>query len=378
MGGSVTPTDTTVAYGGSVTVEITADDCYHIDSVFLNGEYVGAETSYVISDITDNQVVEVFFAQDYYDVFVVVSNEDELLFFDTLHTPCGSDTLVSVPLFNCYSVDSILVNGVSVVGADDILIENIHENKEVIFYLSRGQYIIVASKEGNGTISPSDTVHTPCDAQILFTFTPDEGWYVENLIVDGDSLGTPAENSYSFVNIVSDHTIKVIFAPTVYIITSSIDPIDAGRITPYGQITVNYGEDQTYNITPFPGYQVVDVEVDGVSQGAITTYTFHHVDSNHTIVAHLMVDGVEETVVNEEIAMWPNPVESHCHIRIPSLNGNGTVELQLFDVQGKLILRKRIETNETEIDFSGRPSGMYLLRVVSDGNIINTKKVIRK
>ena len=57
---------------------------------------------------------------------------------------------------------------------------------------------------------------------------------------------------------------------------------------------------------------------------------------------------------------------------------NGMVELQLFDVQGKLILRKRIETDETEIDFAGRPSGMYLLRVVSDGKVVDTKKVIRK
>ena len=378
-GGSVTPSDTTVAYGETVTVEITADDCYHVDSVVVNGENMGAVTSYNLPNITENQVVEAFFTMDSYDIFVLVSTEDALVFFDTIENlSCGADTLVEVPLFDCYYVDSIVVNGVRMENIEAVVIENIHETKNVIFYLSREQFIIVASKEGNGTISPSDTVHTLCDSQVQFTFTPDEGWYVENLIVDGESLGTPEENQYTFVNINANHTIKVVFAPNVYIITSSIDPIDAGNITPYGQTLVNHGENQTFNIMPFPGYQVIDVEVDGESQGAITTYTFYNVTANHTIVAHLMTVGVEESVVNKEVLVWPNPVENSCHIRIPDLNVTHTMELQLFDSQGKMILSKQVEADETEIDFYGRPSGMYMLRVVANGNVIATKKVIRK
>ena len=198
---------------------------------------------------------------------------------------------------------------------------------------------------------------------------------MENLIVDGESIGTPTSGDYTFYNIHENHTIEVIFSPNVYIITSSIDPIDAGHITPYGQIEVTYGADQTFNIEPFPGYQVVDVEVDGVSQGAVTTYTFHHVEANHTIVAHLQVVGVEEATANEEISVWPNPVENVCHIQLPGIH---SVEIQLFDAQGKLLLRKYAEADEVEIDLSQRPSGMYLLRIVSDGNVIITKKVIRK
>ena len=375
-GGTVTPRDTTVTYGESIIVEVTPEDCYHIDSVVVNGENIGALSSYELSNITENKVVEAFFARDNYDVFVTVSNESELLFFDTIRAlPCGSDTLVEVPLFDCYHVDSILVNGNRMDNIETVLIEDIHENKDIVFFLSREQFIIVATQQGQGEISPSDTVHTPCDSQVTFTFTPDEGWYVENLIVDGESLGTPTENQYTFVNINASHTIEVVFMPTVFIITSSIDPIDAGNITPYGQTEVTYGEDQTFNITPFPGYQVIDVEVDGESQGAITTYTFHNVTANHTIVAHLMTVGVDEATVNEDIAVWPNPVENVCHVKLQDMRNR---ELQLFDAQGKLILRKHIETDEAEIDLTERPSGMYLLRVVSDGKVVATRKLIRK
>jgi hypothetical protein len=146
---------------------------------------------------------------------------------------------------------------------------------------------------------------------------------------------------------------------------------------PYGDAFANYGEDLEVVITPFPGYQVVDVEVDGVSQGSLTSYTFHHVDANHTIVAHLITVGVDENTVTEEISVWPNPVESSCHVRIPEMNGN-VVELQMFDAQGKLLQRERFEGDEIEMDFSGRPSGMYLLRIVSDGKVVTTRKVIRK
>ena len=377
-GGSVTPTDTTVTYGSSVTVEITTDDCYHIDYVTVNGINIGAVTVVDIFDIAENKEVDAFFAPNVYEVTVSVVNEDEFLFFDTLsNVMCGSDTLVSVPLFDCYYVDSILVNGNRVEGVDFVQLEDIRTDVEVIYYLSREQFVVIASQQGSGEVSPLGEITVFCDDQQEFVFTPDEGWYVQNLIVDGESLGTPAENSYTFVNIHDNHSIEVVFAQHVYIITSSIDPIDAGQISPYGDAFVNYGEDLEVVITPFPGYEVVDVVVDGVSQGSLTSYTFHHVDANHTIVAHLITVGVDENTVTEEIFVWPNPVESSCHVRIPEMNGNA-VESQLFDAQGKLLQRERFEGDEIEMDFSGRPSGMYLLRIVSDGKVVTTRKVIRK
>ena len=378
-GGWVTPTDTVVAYGENVTVAITAADCYHIDYVTVNGVNMGAIDSYELTDISENQDVEAFFAMNQYEVVILVSNEEETIFYDTIHhLPCGSDTAVSIPLFDCYHIDSISVNGIIMEDIDTIGIEDIHEDVEIVFYLSRGQYYIVLTQEGNGTISPSGTIRVPCDSVVTITFTPDEGWYVEDLILDGVSLGTPDQNQYSFYNVTENHTLEVVFSPLVFIITSSIDPIDAGNITPYGQVQVTYGANQTFNISPFPGYEVVDVEVDGVSQGAISTYTFQHVDANHTIVAHLATVGVEENAVIEEVEVWPNPVENSFHIRIPDVNGTHRMELQLFDAQGSLVLRKQIEAGEKEIDFYGKPSGMYLLRVVSDGKTVATRKVIRK
>ncbi|MCX6345301.1 MAG: GH32 C-terminal domain-containing protein, partial [Armatimonadetes bacterium] len=58
-----------------------------------------------------------------------------------------------------------------------------------------------------------------------------------------------------------------------------------GSISPNGAVSVNYGANQTFTITPNAGWTISDVKVDNVSQGAIASYTFSSVTVNHTISA---------------------------------------------------------------------------------------------
>ena len=58
-----------------------------------------------------------------------------------------------------------------------------------------------------------------------------------------------------------------------------------GSIAPSGAVSVVSGGNQGFTITPNAGFNVLDVLVDGVSVGAVTTFTFTNVTSNHTIAA---------------------------------------------------------------------------------------------
>lgn len=58
-----------------------------------------------------------------------------------------------------------------------------------------------------------------------------------------------------------------------------------GTISPSGTVAVNYGASRTFTITPNAGYAISNVVVDNTSQGAITTYTFNNVTTNHMISA---------------------------------------------------------------------------------------------
>lgn len=83
-------------------------------------------------------------------------------------------------------------------------------------------YTITASAGEGGSISPSGTVSVTAGADKTFTFTPDEGNRVADVIVDGESLG--ALGSYTFEDIVRDHTIQVVFKPG----NAPADPDDTG------------------------------------------------------------------------------------------------------------------------------------------------------
>lgn len=58
-----------------------------------------------------------------------------------------------------------------------------------------------------------------------------------------------------------------------------------GTISPSGAVAVVSGASQTFTISPNAGFGVSNVSVDGVSQGAITTFPFTNVTANHTITA---------------------------------------------------------------------------------------------
>lgn len=58
-----------------------------------------------------------------------------------------------------------------------------------------------------------------------------------------------------------------------------------GYISPSGTVTLSQGTNKTFSITPAKGYRISKVSVDGVSVGAVSTYTFSNINRNHTIFA---------------------------------------------------------------------------------------------
>jgi hypothetical protein len=65
-----------------------------------------------------------------------------------------------------------------------------------------------------------------------------------------------------------------------------------GAIAPPGVTVLSPGASQVYAITPNTGFQILDVRVDGVSQGAIGSYAFGNVAANHTIVTAFQVSQI--------------------------------------------------------------------------------------
>ena len=70
-------------------------------------------------------------------------------------------------------------------------------------------YTIKATAGAGGSISPSGNVSVREGRDQTFTITPDKGYAVANVKIDGKSIG--AAKSYTFENVSRTHTIEVIF-----------------------------------------------------------------------------------------------------------------------------------------------------------------------
>ena len=94
--------------------------------------------------------------------------------------------------------------------------------------------------------------------------------------------------SYTFSNISNNHTLNVVFE-TIPSFTITATSGEGGSITPDGTVRVNGGTNQSFNIRPNTGYRISNVRADGVSVGAVTSYTFSNINSNHTISASFAI-----------------------------------------------------------------------------------------
>ncbi|MBM3303414.1 MAG: hypothetical protein FJY85_26140, partial [Deltaproteobacteria bacterium] len=72
-------------------------------------------------------------------------------------------------------------------------------------------------------------------------------------------------------------------APKQFVITATGGA--GGTVNPSGAVNVTQGGQKNFAMTPNAGYYIAEVKVDGVSKGAVSTYTFTNVTAAHTIVA---------------------------------------------------------------------------------------------
>jgi hypothetical protein len=147
-------------------------------------------------------------------------------------------------------------------------------------------YTIAASAGAGGIVAPPGNTQVASGGSKTYTITPNANYHVAGVLVDGVSAG--AVTSYTFSNVTSNHTIAATFAINTNVITASAGA--NGGISPSGAVSVNYGANQSFTITPSANYHVADVLVDGSSVGAMTSYTFTNVTAGHAIAASFAIN----------------------------------------------------------------------------------------
>jgi len=90
-----------------------------------------------------------------------------------------------------------------------------------------------------------------------------------------------------------------------------------------------------------------------------------------------LVTGIEYTgSITLECSVYPNPTSDYVILKV----GNeelSTLSVQLFDLNGRLLLSKKVENNETTIPMQGLLPSTYFLKVNDNQKEIRTYKIIK-
>jgi len=118
-----------------------------------------------------------------------------------------------------YFLKEVLVDGVMVfpvgmeptqlpTGSYTYTFENVQSDHTIQAVFAPGflQYVITASAGPGGAISPSGEVLVPQFGSKSFTITPNPGYHIYDVLVDGVSVGAVSE--YTFENVSDNHTIE--------------------------------------------------------------------------------------------------------------------------------------------------------------------------
>lgn len=285
----------------------------------------GNSTSYTVTGLSDSQTC--YFAVTAYSNSVESAFSQELVCnFLTAETASngqitpggtigvssgGSQTYTIVP-DSGYQIGTVLVDGRQVSPTSTYTFSNVSGCHTIAATFApvtisgtgstTSSYSISSTFQGSGSISPAGTISVSSGSSSQFGITPDTGFQISDVVVDGKSVG--AVSSYIFTNVSANHSIRASFVAQTCSISASVQG-SGGTISPSGTNTVSAGTNVSYSMTPAAGYTLTSVLVDGnqdssgqlqssaspaavgagTSTGATTTYTFANVEGNHTICA---------------------------------------------------------------------------------------------
>ena len=289
--GTISPTgNVSVNYGANQTFNFYPNSGYHIDQVLVDGvNNSGAVSSgsFTFSNVTANHTISVTFANTF-TITASSGGNGTISPNGNITLNFGANQTFTFTPNTGYHIDQVLVDNVNNPGAvssGSYTFSNVTANHTISVTFAINTYTITASAGPNGTISPDGNVTVNHGANQIFTFTPNTGYHIETVLVDGvNNPGAVTSGSYSFTNVTANQTISVTFAINAYTITATADT--NGNISPDGNVTVNHGGSQTFTFTPNTGYHIDQVLINNVNNPTAVTagsYTFTNVTSNHSI-----------------------------------------------------------------------------------------------
>ncbi|MFA6711025.1 MAG: hypothetical protein WCR83_06875, partial [Candidatus Methanomethylophilaceae archaeon] len=234
-------------------------------------------------------------------------------------------------------------------------------------------FSVTASAGSNGTISPVGTTKVDAGGSYTFYVSPETNYVILDVTINGASVG--AVTSYTLVDIRENTSVIAIFDLISFKIYASSNA--GGYILPSGLVPVYLGSSTTYTITTADGYETVDVLVDGRSVGAVSSYTFTDVQTEHTIYASFRSNtSSDESTVTVNVNNSGEPDSSVVVNGIPITDGSivvskGDSTISITPDEYYYIAALSVNGTEIELTDDMREAGYDLTFDVESDSVVD-------
>lgn len=241
------PGGTPMAPNSSRVYTMTPNTNYWLDSLIVNGinrpDSIPARR-FTFNNVNESHTIRVVFRTNTITASTGPNGTISPLGV-TNRLPNTSQKYTITPNAN-YFLDSLIVNGINIpdsIPGKSFTFTNINANHtiRVVFRTN----IIISSTGPNGTISPLGTTNKDNNTSQKYTITPNQFYFLDSLLVNEINIPDSIPgNSFTFNNINSNNTIRVVFKTNYITPTLITPPTIVGTPTQYNilsTLTLNGG-----------------------------------------------------------------------------------------------------------------------------------------
>jgi hypothetical protein len=334
--------------------------------------------------------------------------------------PGGSQAFTITPN-SCYHVAEVLVDGASAGAVTTFTFASIAANHTISASFALDTLIITASAGSGGSIAPTGPVAVNCGASQSFTIAPGACSHIDDVLVDGSSVG--AMTAYTFPAVSANHTIAAAFAPDQLLSIGDVVAYEGNTGTTNFDFSVRLSGPCSEEVdviwktvdgtaTASSGDLVADSTALALAPGATSGVITVHVNGDLTPEDHetFLVDllspvnaGIQDgqgsgTILNDDgitaaeglsirdvsFAIRGNPVGDAVSFRL-GLPTSSRVELSIFDIAGRRVaqpLNTSLDRGYHTVTWNPRRdsgamgSGVYFVRFQAQGRTVERRFVL--
>jgi len=206
--------------GTEVTVTAEADECYDFDGWFVGDTLVSEDAEYTFTAEADVDLVAVFTLKTF-EVTVTAEPEEGGVVDGGGTYDCGEEVTVTAEADECYDFEGWFV-GDTLVSEDAEYTFTAEADVDLVAVFTIKTYVVTSTAGENGVVDPEGETVVDCGDDLLFTFTPDEGYGVDQVTVDGvpvDVAGSPdtTDKTYNLEDIRDNHAIDATFKQVFFV-----------------------------------------------------------------------------------------------------------------------------------------------------------------